>query len=299
MARDHGATAMLQPLLPDWLGPQGFYHYPLLANEGPVVLGLTVRVVLTVVSIAGLFGIVIFLLWSPRPPIQELDPASVRRVSWRQIGFILGPFAVTYFALLVPRSKGWVLDRYLLELAFVAALCLTRAYQDFVRPSLPAVTTALVSLTAVYAIGCTHDMFAYYRARVELTNELQAAGVPDHTIDGGFEYNYEVELEHGGHINDERLSNPLNSYAPVDKYRGFTCRIYPSVRDRGNLTPEQQFNLEMENETDPRIPHFMPMYGIAFEPTACRGAAQFAPVDYFRWLGFQRTTLYAVRYGPR
>ncbi len=301
-AKGHGATAMLEPLLRDWVTPQGFYQYALLDNGGPVALDFGVRVILTAVSLAGLLAVISFLLRSPKLPIREqsaLQPARTPRISWKQIRYILAPFAMVYFALLIPRSKAWVLDRYLLEFVFVAALCLTRAYQEFVRPSLPGMTTALVGLTALYSIGCTHDMFAYSRARMALTNELQAAGVPDNTVDGGFEYNYSVELENGGHINDERLTNPPHSYVPIDKYRGFTCSVGPAPETWAKLTPEQRFNVEVKQETDINLPHFMPRYGIAFEPHACRGSSPFAPVSYLRWLGFRRTTLSAVRYGPR
>lgn len=305
MAKAHGPTAMLEPFIGDWLGPQGFYGYTLLASEGPVVLGFGVRVVLTALSIAGLLALVVFLLRSPKlpvappPPSLAARPAALPTLSWKQIGFLLGPFAAAYFALLVPRSRGWLFDRYLLEFTFVALLCLTRAYQQFLAPRLPSVTVALVAVTALYGIGCTHDMFALYRARIALANQLQAAGVPDNTIDGGYEYNFQVELERGGHVNDERLTNPPNSYVPLDKYRGFTCQVHSAVGPGNDLTPQQRFKFELSQETDPRLLHFAPLYGVAYEPDACRGPAPFAPVRYFRWLGFQSTKLYVVKFGPR
>ena len=137
-----------------------------------------------------------------------------RRAQFRgiRLWFIVGPFTAAYFALLVPRSSIQLLDRYLLAFMFVAGLVLVRAFQDFVQPSLPAVTKVLVGLIAIYSIGATHDMFAFYRARADVANEIVAAGVQPNTFDGGFEYNAWIELlQGGGYLNDAKILNPPNS----------------------------------------------------------------------------------------
>jgi len=124
-------------------------------------------------------------------------------------------------------------------------------------------------------------MFAQARARVKISEELTAAGVPDTHLQGGFDYDGWVEIEHAGHINDERIANPPGSYIPADIHRGLSC----VAGDREELSPGDL--------------HLAPEFGIAYRPDACRGPAPFAPVSYFRWLGFREATLYVVKFGPR
>ncbi len=45
---------------------------------------------------------------------------------------------------------------------------------------------------AIYGIIATHNTFAFYRARVALAAELRASGVPDTSVDNGWEYNLNV-----------------------------------------------------------------------------------------------------------
>jgi hypothetical protein len=202
--------------------------------------------------------------------------------SWNQILLLVGPFAVAYFALLIPRSTTYLIDRYLLAFTFLFALCLIRTFQNFVQPNLPAVTKGLVVVIAIYSIGATHDMFAFYRARIAVANEVLAAGVQPNTFDGGYEYNAWIELVNGGHVNDEKILNPPNSYLSIDPYRGWGC-------DGGEKIDE--FNI--------KLPHFFPRYGLSFLPDACAGRSSFAPVSYFRWLGLRAASLYVVNYQPR
>jgi hypothetical protein len=188
-----------------------------------------------------------------------------------------------YFALLIPRSSNRLYDRYLLPLMFLAGIGLIRAFQNFIAPRLPAVTKVLVGLVAIYSIGATHDMFAFYRARVTIANEVAAAGVQPSTFDGGFEYNGWIEVQQGGHLNDEKIVNPPNSFIPLDPYRGLNCDGKARKID------------EQNNE----LPHYSPRYGLSFYPDACAGQTPFPPVNYFRWLGLRSASLYVVNYQPR
>jgi len=284
-----GPDSVLEPLLGDWVSPVARYGQLALRTPGPIVLGSGARIFLTTVSTLATFCAIAFL-WRIRKRLvsDEVDELQAevssrpRSASWNQIVFLVGPFAAAYFALLIPRSSVQLLDRYLLAFMFIAGLCLVRAFQDFVQPSLPAVTKVLVVLIAIYSIGATHDMFAFYRARADVANEILAAGVQPNMFDGGFEYNAWIELLQGvGYINDEKILNPPNSYVPIDPYRGSSCD-----GKQGIIGP------------DTKLPHFLPRYGLSFYPDACGGRSSLAPVSYFRWLGLRPASLYVVKYQP-
>jgi len=184
--------------------------------------------------------------------------------------------------LLIPRSSVQLLDRYLLAFLVLAGLCLLRAFQDFVQPDLPAVTKVLVGVVAIYSIGATHDMFAFYRARIAVANEVRAAGIQPSAFDGELEYNGWEELLQGGYIHDIKMVNPPDSDAPMAPYRGWSCT------GEGKLYWYFGF----------RFPHFSPRYGLSFDPDVCAGRTALAPVSYFRWLGLRPGYLYVVNYQP-
>ncbi len=150
-------------------------------------------------------------------------------------------------------------------------------------PSLPAVTKILVGLIAIYSICATHDMFAFYRARVDVANEILAAGVQPNMFDGGFEYNAWIELlQGGGYLNDEKILNPPNSYVPIDPYRGF----------------ELPRKMREPMDSTSNFPIFFHDTACLFTPTLVAGRSSIAPVSYFRWLGLRPASLYVVRYQP-
>ncbi len=187
--------------LGNWVGIHGIHEGIHLLGDMPIFLHPWMQWVVTFVSLGGVLGLIISALPSTRRmPIRKAADTNPR-VSWRQLGVLLGPFALVYTLLLVPRASiGWVFDRYLLELLVVALLCLVRYYQERVSPQLPRSALLLVGLTAVYGVACTHNMCALYRARVTLAAEIQASGVPDTSVDYGFEYNFGTELQHSDHL---------------------------------------------------------------------------------------------------
>jgi hypothetical protein len=277
MAKIHRLSARVEPFLGDWIGSQGFYWDVDLASPAPVILKTGLRVFLTALTMASVvcIGNVIVRALRERP---WREPEVSGRLSWRALSVLLGPFIAAYLTLLVPRSATAIFDRYLMPLMLVTAVLLLRAYQDFVSPRLPLWSLATMTVTALFSIAVTHDMFAMYRARIELARELTSTGVAANRLDGGFEYNSEVELGIAGHVNEPRLINPPHSYVPVDSHRGLLC--------------------DQQKEPNPLTPHSLPEYGIAFKSDACYGAAPFAPVSYFHWLSMQPTKLYLVKYGP-
>jgi hypothetical protein len=279
-------NALLEPRLGDWVTPNSGYVVWFLGTSPPVVLHTPERLLLTAAAFISMLCSILFL-WSIRGriPGSEGEQGETARqalpISWRHLGVLAGPFTAAYCALLIPRSSSHMMDRYLLPLLFVGGVCLVRAFQDFIRPSLPLVTQVLVALTAVYSIGVTHDMFAYFRAREAAAAEIRAAGLDPNVLDGGLEYNHFVEIVEYGHINDAKIINPPKSYIRVGPYTGWSCE--------GDGDPGPGYE---------QTPHYSPRYGLSFEPNRCAGDGPFAPVSYFRWLGFGRTWLYIVKYQP-
>jgi hypothetical protein len=259
----------LDPTGGDWVDVYGVYGFMILKGNPPILLSRRVQVLLTVVSVGGVLGLLSLL--GHREPVRE----SVAKVSWKQLGALVGPFVMVYGLLLVPRAGDFHLtERYLLALLVIALICMVRYYQEAIRPELPWVCAAVVGVMAIYGVVNTHNTFAVDHGRVVLANELLAAGVPDTAVDNGWEYNQGVELQHAGFINDYRMINPKGMYQPAPPLPEGTCEV-----NGHDLTP-----------------HIQPLYGISFDPGACYGQAPFAPVHYSRWPGLEPGTLYVVYY---
>jgi hypothetical protein len=120
----------------------------------------------------------------------------------------------------------------------------------------------------------THNTFARYRARTTIAAELRSAGVADTTVDNGWEYNIDVELQHADHINNAGIAVPADAFVPTPPPSTGTCSMI-------------YFDY---------TPHIHPLYGVSFDPNACYDRAPFAPVKYSRWLASNSGTLYVVRY---
>lgn len=263
----------LDPVGDDWVGIHGVFEVMILKGQPPILLSRGMQALLTVVSIGGVFGLICSI--RARRLLRPADPPAV--VSWNQLGWMLGPMVAVYLLLLIPRAGAFrLIDRYLLPLLVVAMLCMVRFYQDYVMARLPPITEFLIGVLAIYGIVNTHNTFAVDRGRVALAEELRAAGVPDTAVDGGWEYNQEIELQHSRFINDYRMVLPKNAYAPVPPLAAGTCEV-----NGYDLTP-----------------HIHPLYSISFDPNACHGPAPFAPIHYSRWLARTPGTLYAVRSTP-
>jgi hypothetical protein len=124
-------------------------------------------------------------------------------------------------------------------------------------------STLLVSLVIVYLLQRTF---------------VRAAGVPDTSLDSGWEYNLNVELHYATHINDPHILVPAHSYVPPPPGPGGICSMPEFWREY--------------------TPHIHPVYSVSFDPDACYGLAPFAPVHYSRWMAWTPGTLYAIRSSP-
>jgi len=262
---------LLEPTQVNWVTAHGGLESLALNGLPPVFLHTSVQILLTILSVGGILGLIASFL-RPRttpPPVQ-----SSTGITWPQLAILLGPFTLVYTLLLLPRAAtAGLVDRYSLELLVVALICLVRYYQDQIRPRLPFATILLVAITAIYGIAVTHNLFSFYRARVAIAAELHAAGIPDTSVDSGWEYNYVVELQHADFINDPRMVLPANAYVPTPPPPAGNC-------------PTNYYDT---------TPHIHAIYGISFDPNACHGPAPFTPVHYSRWLASTPGTLYVVR----
>jgi hypothetical protein len=278
-------NALLEPTEGDFVNPGGTFPF-FLQGDPPVFLHKGLRILLTIVSLGGLLGLIASLLRlrttqpspTPSPAVSAKPPVSAKpAISWKQLGVLLGPFVLAYTFLLIPSTTiAGLVDRYTLALLVVALLCLVRYYQEQIRQRLPLACVLLVVLVAIYGVAYTHNLFSIERARVDLATELRAAGIPDTSVNNGWEYNLGVELQHADHINMSTVEFPAGAYTPTPPLPAGTCPMY----------------------WHDRFPHIHPRFGISFDPNACYGSAPFAPVHYARWLASSPGTLYVVRYTP-
>jgi hypothetical protein len=273
--RNHSQLVRLEPTAGgegSWVGVHGMYE-GIILHVRPLFLDVKAQILLTVLSLGGALGVVAVIFQTGRTLPPERAPAGI---SWKQLGGLLLPFELAYALLLIAATgtTHTIYDRYALGLLAPVLICLVRLYQERVHRSLPLASALLVSVMAVYGITVTHNTFAVNRARVALVDELQANGIPDTSIDGGWDYNFEVELRHANHINNSWIKNPANAYVPVPPPPPGKCEMF----------------------WYDRTPHIHPLYSVSFDPNACYGRAPFAPVHYSRWLSRTPGTIYVVRF---
>ncbi len=260
-----------------WVGIHGIHEGTDLHGDPPLLLHTSLQILFTVLSIGGLLGFFVALLSSPTTPAATpFAETSSDTLSWHQLRILLVPYAIAYTVLLIPRATNALYDRYMFGLLFVLLICLARLYQEKIGFRIPAAGILLVAIMAFFGVVLTHNTFAFYRARVVLANEMQAAGIPATSTDNGWEYNFDVEVQHAPSINYPDLVSPAHFYIPTPDPPPGPCHAF----------------------WYDYTPHIHPLYGISFDPNACYGPAPFAPVHYSRWPYRTPGTLYAVRYTP-
>jgi hypothetical protein len=242
----------------------------------PAVLHTRTLIVLTIVCLGGMLGIIAIAFQARGAKSSPLPAADV--LSWKQLGILLLPFSVMYLMLLAAAAGTThaIYDRYALGLLGPTMIVLLRLYQEHVQPNLPIATVLLIIVMGAYGIIVTHNTFALDRARVNLANELHAHGVPFTSIDGGWDYNLDTELQYSNHINNPLIKVPADAYViPAPPPPGYCQGFWHD-----------------------RTPHIHAVYGVSFSPDTCYGRAPFAPVQYRPWPFGTPINLYAVRYAP-
>ena len=91
------------------------------------------------------------------PP--EANSLERKHFSWRELTWLLGPFALSYVGLLLPRAmQGFTFDRYLLPLLPVAIIILLRLYELRSATELPALSWAVLAAFAFYTVAAGHGL---------------------------------------------------------------------------------------------------------------------------------------------
>jgi hypothetical protein len=233
----------------------------------PVTLTLSMRVALSLLVMAAALTLVEQLLAKPwrrkSPGVSSLNEAL----------WMLGPFAISYVAFLLPRALySFIYDRYLLGLMPIAIIFLLMLYQQWVGERLPTIAIATLTLFALYATAGTHDWFALNRARAAAVAQIHASGVPTTSIQGGFDYDGWTQIEADGYINDPRIINPPHAYQP-------------------NLEPlrlQSQCRLDFARYT----PAIHPRYFVVFAIMPCLRIPGYQTITYRTWLPPFRRTIY-------
>ena len=261
-----------------WVGIHGIHEGTDLLGEPPLFLHTGLQILITIVSIGGLLGLLASFL-RPNLFLPATSPSvgtSHPVISWKQLAILFAPYTAVYTLLLLPRATNLLFDRYMLGPLVVLVICLVRYYQDTINPRIPVAGVILVAIMAVFGVVLTHNTFAFYRARVALAAEMHSAGIPDTSVDNGWEHNFDVELQHSDHINFPTITIPAHAYTPTSEPSPINCHAF----------------------WYDYTPHIHPLYGVSFNPNSCYGPAPFAPVLYSRWLARTPGTLYVVRYKP-
>lgn len=270
--RRNDLFSLLIPVQWDWVTRYGGPGLQI-QGQAPLFLSLWAQLLLTAVTM----GCYLIFLSTPLQSVPKPAPVPpALKITRRQLGWITAPFAAAYLVLLLPRSTGFVFDRYTLSLLVVAIVWLMHIFQERVFPQVPRAAFLLTAALAVYGVASTHNLFALYRARVDLVNEMQKAGVPETSVNNGWEYNMDAEVRYAPSINFSRIRTPANAYQPAPYLEGGPCPSYVA---------------EM-------TPHIIATYSVSYDPNACAGPAGIPPVHYSRWLNTTQGTLYVVRRTP-
>ncbi len=204
-------------------------------------------------------------------------------ISWKGMAWILVPFSLSYFLLLLPRGAfDQIQDRYLVGLTPAAVVFLLRLYQDRIKSTLPAISLITLAVFALYSIAGTHDFFSESRAQVSAIQMVEASGVPRRSIQAAFPSDGWVQIENGGHINEYRIQVPAGTYDPSpppwkmlpDGCRDGFTKFAPVIRPRYFILFPW-----FKNPPDPPRPW-------------CFTPASYPPTHYTTWLPPFHRTLY-------
>jgi len=241
------SLGLAQPVVPQMMGTR------------QLVLGETARTVASILIALCGFTLLDWLL-QPGPRMTSISEVLFAE-DWREVRWLLGPFAIAYLLLLVPRGlTSIVFDRYWIGLLPAALIVLLRLHQQCIAPRLPRACYALLAAYALFAVCATHDWFALNRARVAAANHLMTAGVARTQILGGFDYDGTTQIEAAGSMNDPRLS----SYVP-----------------NGHIPPLPPKCAPWFTQFTPAI---HPEYFVTQSEMNCLAGSSFAPVEYQTWL---------------
>jgi hypothetical protein len=226
-------------------------------------LPLWIRIVLSLLVV---FSSLVFLEYVVAVRTRQPERTSEEiRPTWQQIRWLLGPFFLAYLTLLLPRARSeFLYDRYFLGIMPIAIIVLLRMHREWVAPHMPAVSFAVLLVFAIVSICGTHDWFALNRARLNAIRSLSASGVPDTSIQAGFEYDGWTQIEAAGYVNEKRMILPPGAYHEV--------------------LPQLQFAKECRSFFSIDAPAIQPKYFVVSSPMPCFVPSVYPSVSYRAWL---------------
>jgi hypothetical protein len=188
---------------------------------------------------------------------------------WHHIFWLLGPYSLGYFLLLMPRgATAWIWDRYLLGLTPVAIVCVMKIYQDRIDRGVPKIAIVFLALLGCFAVAKADRRYSENRAILKAANMLRSVGIPRTQITAGFEYDSETQLDATGYVNETKLQVPVGAYHPYVPLPGLP-------RDFVDLS---------------YTPSIVPKYFILDAPNADLAPTKYPPVRYTTLLPpFRRT----------
>lgn len=263
----HQPAVWLEPTAGNYFTERGVLTGTAVHGWRPLILPDSVRFVLSVLVIGGLSAVAYVLI--RRPPLT--GQRSTQLLPWSSLLMLAVPFAAVYIVLMMSRAGvNMVFDRYLLPLLFFLILVLARVYQERISRRFPRYAFALLAIVAICSAGLTHDAFSNLRARLQAAQELEAHGVPDSEIDGGWEFNTWVALQRYGFLlpyEGEGTAPPL-----------------PKDPTAPPCTPAFAAS----------IPGLHAKYALSENPNSCGGQVGLPPVVYHSWLGPRNLGIYIV-----
>ncbi len=259
-----------------WLGPVLVWQ----SMSLPGFLGATSAIMTTLLriflSILVISPLLVFGALLMHRRTSEPDVSHGRPFSWKELGWIGGPFSLAYLLLLAPSGTFSIIqDRYVLGLIPVAIAAVLKLYQQRITGNLSKVSVVTVVLFAIYAIGGTHDLFSRSRALVSTVRVLQNSGVKRNLIQAGLASDGWFQIRGGGFMNDVRIQVPAGAYKPY--------------------TYELQIPKQCRYEFMKLTPSIQPTYFIVPSPLPCFAPTQYPPVHYTAWLPPFHRALYVQR----
>lgn len=267
----HVALYLVKPQLDS--GFLAFNWDGILGNSPAIPHYRLIALLLSLIAIIGFVGLLTVL--SADLPTRSSSSGRAAPISWFELGVVLGPFTVAYFALLAVRIESSYLNRYLVPLLMISLLALTRYYQETVRSRVPIASGFLVLAFGALAVAVTHDEFAEFRGILAATQEIRSTGVPATAIMGGPQYDGWTQITEAGYVNNRKIRTPSGTYVPP---------------------PDRVFRVNCDASFLDSAPRINPLYALSFDPASCSGQAGFAPVSYRRWLSHQPTFIYIVKF---
>ena len=243
----------------------------------PKVVPFVVQLLLAVLMFSALFCLIVCSI-GERETLLTADSRTAPNqgrypyVSNKSLVVLFVPFVLAYLFLIVTRST--VYDRYFLPLQFVFTLGIVRVYRQAISERLPRLCLAVGLVFAAYGIATMHDVFAFYRARLDAANEIIETGIPQTAIEGGFEYDAWTQLQQDGYANDPRILSPPDAYH--------------------KWTPPAEVPTLCVGWTRKFFPSLHPMWHLSFAPNNCFEPSAFAPVVYSTWLPPRQRTIYIL-----